>query len=94
MTTAPPKGFLREQFDAPWSRYLPTSRPSKGHKVTTRSGSGIEPDIKRSQEPLCDGLENAANPHGERDVTDVTDREAQEAETELERLQTKRLGLA
>ncbi len=68
-TTA--KGYLREQFETPWSRYLPVSPPSKGHKVTTRSGSGIEPDLKRSQEPACDGLKIAANPHGERDVTDV-----------------------
>jgi hypothetical protein len=87
------KGFLREQFDAPWSRYIPGSPLSKGHKVTNGSGSGIEPDFKRSQEPLCDGLESAANPHGERVVTDVTDSDPQNtAEAELERLRAK--GLA
>jgi hypothetical protein len=87
------KGFLRDQFEEPWSRYIPGFPLSKGHKVTTRSGSGIEPDFKRSQEPLCDGLKIAANPHGKRDVTDVTDRDAQEAaEAELERLREK--GLA
>jgi Protein of unknown function (DUF3631) len=69
-TTA--KGYLREQFETPWSRYLPVSPPSKGHTVTSRSGSGIEPDFETSQEPACDGLKIAANPHGERDVTHVT----------------------
>jgi hypothetical protein len=84
------KGFLREQFEEPWSRYIPGFPPSKSHEVTNRSGSGIELDFKRSQEPLCDGLKIAANPHGERDVTDVTDRDAQEAaEAEIERLQVK-----
>jgi Protein of unknown function (DUF3631) len=87
------KGFLREQFEAPWNRYTPGFPLSKRHNVTTRSGSGIEPDLKTSQEPVCDGLKSAANPHGERVVTDVTDRDAQEAaEAELERLREK--GLA
>jgi Protein of unknown function (DUF3631) len=87
------KGFLSEQFEGAWSRYIPGSPPSKGHKVTNRSGSGIEPDSETSQEPLCDGLKSAANPHGERDVTDVTDRDVGEAaEAELERLREK--GLA
>jgi hypothetical protein len=69
------KGFLREQFEGPWSRYLPASPPSKGHKATSRSGSGIEPDVETSQESLVTDSESAANPHGERVVTDVTDTE-------------------
>ena len=84
------KGFLRDQFEGPWSRYIPGSPGSKGHKVTTRAGSGIEPDSETSQEPFCDGLKIAANPHGKRDVTDVTDSEAPDAlEAEFERVKVK-----
>jgi hypothetical protein len=67
------KGFLREQFEASWSRYIPGTPPPKGHKVTARSGSGIESDFKKSQNPDVTDSKSAANPHGKRVVTDVTD---------------------
>jgi hypothetical protein len=70
------KGFKREQFEDAWDRYTPVPPPSKGNNVTTRSGSGIAPDSYPSQDRRCDGLKTAENPHGERVVTDVTDRSA------------------
>jgi hypothetical protein len=69
------RGFLRDQFEAAWSRYIPGSPPSIRHSDTSRSGSGIEPDFKTTQEPLVLDSESAANPHQERDVLDVSDTE-------------------
>lgn len=69
------RGFLREQFEEAWDRYIPVSPPSIRHSDTNGTGSGIEPDSYPTQEPECVGLKTAANPHGERDVLDVSDRE-------------------
>jgi hypothetical protein len=84
------RGFLREQFEAPWSRYIPGFPGSIRHSDTTRSGSGIEPDSYPTQNGDVSDAKSAANPLWERDVLDVSDRDAQEAaEAELERVQTK-----
>jgi len=66
------KGFQREQFEDAFKRYLPRNPALSGHTVTTRTESGIEPDSLRSQDPRVTGGREAANPHGERDVTGVT----------------------
>jgi hypothetical protein len=68
-----PKGYLREQFETPWSRYLPTSPLSKRHNATTRSQSGIEPDFKTPQDRLVADSKSAANPHQDWVVADVAD---------------------
>jgi Protein of unknown function (DUF3631) len=87
------KGYLREQFEDACERYLPQTSPDAGSirdSVTSRSGSGIEPNSYACQEALVMDSESGANPHGERDVTDVTDRTATEAEeAEIERVQRK-----
>ena len=70
------KGYKREQFDDAWKRYLPANPASVRHNVTTRMGSGIAPDSYASQDRVVTVAEEVENPHGERDVTDVTDREA------------------
>ena len=57
-------------------RYLPVAPPLKGHKVTPRTGSGIAADSDPSQDRVVTDSETAENPHGKRDVTDVTDRGA------------------
>jgi hypothetical protein len=54
------------------SGYLPRFPPSKGHKVTNGSESGIEPDFERSQERFVTDTKSAANRHGKRGVTYVT----------------------
>jgi Protein of unknown function (DUF3631) len=74
-----PKGYLREQFDEPWGRYTPSTPPPKRHNATTRSQSGIEPDFKTPQGPFVADSESTANPHHERVVADVADREAEQA---------------
>lgn len=85
-----PKGFLREQFEGTWSRYIPPSPLSKRHNATTRSGSGIEPDFKTPQDGDVADTKSAANPLHDCDVADVADRDAQEAaEAEIDRLQAK-----
>ena len=72
---ATPKGFLREQFEAPWSRYIPATAPLKRHSATTRSQSGIEPDFKTPQDLDVADSESAANPLHDGDVADVADTE-------------------
>jgi hypothetical protein len=85
-----PKGFLKEQFEAAWSRYLPVSPLSKRHNATTRSQSGIEADFKTPQNGDVADCKSGANPLHDWDVADVADRDAQEAaEVELERLREK-----
>lgn len=68
-----PKGFLREQFEDPWNRYLPSEAPPKRHNATTQTGSGIEPDSVPPQELDVADSELDANPHWEPDVADVAD---------------------
>jgi hypothetical protein len=88
-----PKGFLREQFEGAWSRYIPSTPLSKRHNATTRSGSGIEADFETPQNGDVADCKSGANPLHDWDVADVADRDAQEAaEAELERLREK--GLA
>ena len=71
-----PKGFLREQFEGAWSRYIPISPLSKRHNATTRSQSGIEPDFETPQDGDVADAKSAANPLHDWDVADVADRGA------------------
>jgi len=70
-----PKGFFREQFESAFSRYLPPNTPSIRHTATTRTTSGIEPNPHPPQTPLVADMKSGANPHHERVVADVADRD-------------------
>jgi hypothetical protein len=89
-TTA--KGYKRESFDDAFTRYL---APETVTSVTTAPLSEKQGVSIRHIDQPCDGSEQGANPHGYRDVTDVTDTDAQESgngcigdldEDEIERL--------
>jgi hypothetical protein len=70
-----PKGFLREQFGDAWSRYLaPPPNAVKRHNATTGVGSGIEADSYPQHDPPVADLKEAPNPHEQRDVAHVADR--------------------
>jgi Protein of unknown function (DUF3631) len=49
-TTA--KGFLREQFEGPWSRYLPVSPLQKVTRSHPALGAGLSRISKRHKNPL------------------------------------------
>ena len=67
-TTA--KGYLLEQFEDAFERYLPPVQgSSKRHNVTTRMNTAIEPISETSHDSPCDASENGANPHEQSDVT-------------------------
>ncbi|MBN1608663.1 MAG: DUF3631 domain-containing protein [Polyangiaceae bacterium] len=72
-----PKGFMRDQFEDPWRRYLPSEGPSIRNTATNRSQSGIEPDFDPQQESAVADTESTANPHEDWDVADVADLEWQ-----------------
>jgi len=85
-----PKGFLREQFETPWSRYLPSTPPLKRHSATNDAQSGIERDFKTPQDADVADCKSGANRLPERDVADVADREGQEAgQAEVDRVRAK-----
>jgi hypothetical protein len=69
-----PKGFLRERFQDPWTRYLPQEAPSIRHSATTRSGSGLELTFYPPQDGRVADSASGTEPHGKRDVADVADR--------------------
>jgi hypothetical protein len=69
------KGYLREAFEDAWDRYLTPHTPDL--KVTTSQPAsvlGLEPVSKGNTTPNVTDSKQAANPHGQKDVTDVTDR--------------------
>jgi hypothetical protein len=70
-TTA--KGYHWEAFEDAWSRYLPYSDFPSVTSVTTGSQSQKSAEKQPSQEPDVTDEERPANPHGQRDVTDVPD---------------------
>jgi hypothetical protein len=67
------KGYLREQFEDAWERYLSLSGSLNVTAVTTRIPSGIAGFSRPSQEADVTDGKSGANPHHKRDVTDVTD---------------------
>lgn len=75
-STGTAKGFQREQFESVWNRYLPPKAGSIRHNDTSRSGSGMEPNLNPTQTLDVSDSTSPANPHGDRDVSDVSDRSA------------------
>lgn len=83
------RGYRREAFEGAWARYLP---PQVSNRQEPASESQ-KPAISIRQEELpTDTYESAVIPHGDWDPDGLTDRDAQKAEAELERLRDK--GLA
>jgi hypothetical protein len=64
------KGYKRDDFEDAFARYL---APGTVTSVTTQDSSQESTDPMRHNDPSCDGSEEAANPHQQTDVTDVTD---------------------
>ncbi len=72
-TTA--KGYLREQFEDAWGRYLPSDPRSE---TSQRHNGSSKPEtllFETSQDPACDGSETPQKPHEQANVTGVTDRD-------------------
>jgi hypothetical protein len=67
------KGFLREQFDDPWSRYLPSAADAAVTSVTTASLSQRPGLSDPSQAVTVTDTGMVANRHEKPSVTDVTD---------------------
>jgi len=68
-----PKGFVRDQFEGAWKRYLPPAARSIRHTATTRTTSGVEPNPHLPQSPDVADTNTAAKRHHEPDVADVAD---------------------
>jgi hypothetical protein len=69
------KGYRREDFADPWTRYLPAHSPAVS--VTPLQPAweqGKPPEPIRYTTPDVTDAKRDANPHEQRDVTDVTDR--------------------
>jgi hypothetical protein len=66
------KGYRREDFADAFSRYTPTSSRDIGDNPHEQRDSG--PSESRDTTPDVTDSEEAANPHEQTDVTDVTDR--------------------
>jgi hypothetical protein len=74
------QGFKREQFEDTWNRYVPSKPAAKRNNGTTRSQSGIEPDLETEQDTSVPDSESGAKPLPERVVPLVPDRGAELAE--------------
>ncbi len=71
-TAGTARGYLSEQFQDAWERYL---SPGSASQPTQRHIGSVEPKTGISyptQDPLCVGNENPANPHSRADVSDVS----------------------
>jgi hypothetical protein len=71
-TTA--KGYKVDDFADAWERYAPSTGNTSVTSVTTAPLSQESTVSNPSQDPSCDGFEEAADPQGSADVTGVTDR--------------------
>lgn len=69
-TTA--KGYLREQFEVAWSRYLPAIR----HTVTSHAAERFTPNSQASQPRACDGTARTPKSRSDNECDGVTDPES------------------
>ena len=67
--TTPRKGYKREDFEDTWARYL---APPPLQPLHPGSHAGLSAASRPLQNPLATGEEQAATPHEQTDVTDVT----------------------
>jgi hypothetical protein len=71
-----PKGYLREQFEDAWRRYLPSQALQSATTPQPASLTEKQPDsICHTTLSVADA-EEGANPHEQRDVADVADKAA------------------
>jgi hypothetical protein len=70
------KGYKREQFESAWSRYL---APENVIPSGLASHEGFGPASSRQDRPGPDASRAAPNPYGQRDLTDLTDRNGRKA---------------
>lgn len=70
-----PKGFLREQFEDSWTRYLVPNSPRNGSVAATSATLALEShkqgDSIRYLDPPGSGFEGTANPHSRAEVAQV-----------------------
>jgi hypothetical protein len=69
-----PRGYVREQFEDAWMRYLDPGLES-ATSATSRQLSQISPTFDLQQAGSVAGPKDASNPHGSADVADVADRD-------------------
>ncbi len=86
-----PKGYRREDFEDAWNRYLPARSSDSGRtegahtpsvSATTpqpASAKGKRPEPIRNTTPHVADTKTASNPHEQRDVADVADRNGERA---------------
>jgi hypothetical protein len=72
------KGYLREQFEDAWQRYLPPSVPSMRNKRNNGLNKPETPDSQAKQEGSVFRIENPEKPLEQANVSDVSDRSAKE----------------
>jgi Protein of unknown function (DUF3631) len=70
------RGYHREAFEDAWTRYLPDSAFPSDTSDTTAQPSQKQPVFQVTQEASVSDRKSGANPHGQRDVSDVSDRNA------------------
>jgi hypothetical protein len=69
------KGYLREQFEEAWDRYLPPHPPFYPlHPLQPASALGKPPDFYPLHDPNVADSKQASIPHEQTDVADVADR--------------------
>jgi uncharacterized protein DUF3631 len=68
-----PKGYLREQFEDAWNRYLPPAGASIRHDATSGTSTGSEASSDPPQDGRVADAEAGAKPLAQTDVADVAD---------------------
>jgi hypothetical protein len=68
------KGYLREQFEDAWTRYLACTPSQNVTASQPASIQGLHPLSETSQTPSVTDKKEGSNPHETSDVTDVTDK--------------------
>jgi hypothetical protein len=65
------RGYLREQFEDAWSRYIPHLSDTSDTLALPSQKQGV---LEVTQDAVVSDSKEAANPHHKRDVSDVSDR--------------------
>jgi hypothetical protein len=79
--TGTAKGYLREQFEDVWSRHLPETRSDPAGPAEPALEAGSAPISYPAGDPHLPDCETGANPHGERDLTDLPDTGRQDGDS-------------
>jgi Protein of unknown function (DUF3631) len=70
-----PKGYLREQFEDAWNRYLPPETPPERHDATTGTDAATAAIFDPLRDAVVADAETGANPDGSVVVAHVADQD-------------------